>query len=66
MKEKLIEEIKNYKRTENRNRMGCSENWYSYIFAIKETFSIEEIEKMTTKEIENLIKLANNISDGLY
>ncbi len=65
-KEKLIEEIKNYKRGDERNRMGCLESWYDYVFAFQQTFSIEEIEQMSQKEIDNLIKLANNIQEGLY
>ena len=46
--------------------MGCSENWYNSYYAMKETFTREEIESMTDTEIENLIKLADNIAEGLY
>ena len=46
--------------------MGCDENWYNPYFAIKESFSLEEIEKMSEREIQNLVKLAGNISEGLY
>ena len=56
IKEKLIEDIKNYVETYYRNGMGCSENWYNYVYAIKQTFTIEEIEKMTTKEIREYIQ----------
>lgn len=65
-KEDLIKKIKNYKISGERNSMGCMEDWYNYVFAFKETFSIEEIENMSQKEIDNLIKLASNIQDGLY
>ena len=65
-KEELIKEIKEYKNNNGRNIMGCSENWYDYIFAIKQTFTLNEIEKMTQKEIDNLIKLASNIQEGLF
>jgi hypothetical protein len=46
--------------------MGCYENWYNAHYAIKETFSIDEIQNMSEKEIENLVKLADNISEALY
>ena len=65
-KERLIEYCNKPKVTEARNSMGCSENWYNPYFAIKETFSVEEISLMSEKEIDNLIALADNIADGLY
>ena len=46
--------------------MGCSENWYSPYYAMKETFTKEEIENMSDREINNLIKLAENIMEALY
>lgn len=46
--------------------MGCSENWYNAYFAISETFSMEEIEAMSENELNNLVKLADNIAEGLY
>lgn len=33
---------------------------------MKEVFTKEEIENMTDKEIDNLIKLAENIIEALY
>lgn len=65
-KEKLMEYINNPITTNARNRMGCSENWYNAYYAIKETFSIEEIQSMTDKEIENLVRLADEIGLALY
>ena len=46
-KEKLLEYIKKPVLTTARNSMGCDENWYNSYFAIKETFSIEEINFMS-------------------
>jgi len=46
--------------------MGCSENWYNSYYAIKHTFTIEELEAMSEQELNNLIKLADNIAEGLY
>ena len=65
-KEKLMVYINKPIVTDARNRMGCSENWYNAYYAIKETFSIDEIEHMTNKEIENLVKLADEIGLALY
>lgn len=65
-KEKLMEYINKPITTDARNRMGCSENWYNAYYAIKETFSIDEIIHMTDKEIENLVKLADEIGMALY
>lgn len=65
-KEELLKKIEDYEETKNLNRMGCSENWYNPVYAIKRTFTLDEIKKMSEKEINNLIKLANNISDGLW
>ena len=65
-KEKLMVYINKPIVTDARNRMGCSENWYNAYYAIKETFSIDEIERMTNKEVENLVKLADEIGMALY
>lgn len=66
-RDRLMAYIKNPPApTTNRNRMGCSENWYDSFFAIKETFSIEEVESMTSEEIYRLIRLADNIAEHLY
>ena len=65
-KEKLMEYINKPITTDARNRMGCSENWYNAYYAIKETFSIDEIIRMKDKEVENLVKLADEIGMALY
>ena len=65
-KEKLMEYINKPIVTDARNRMGCSENWYNPYYAIKETFSIDEIQSMSDKEIDNLVKLADEIGMALY
>ena len=65
-KEEIINGIKNVKLTNARNSIRCSENWYNSYYAIKMTFSMEEIENMSEKELNNLVKLGNAISDGLY
>jgi len=65
-KAKLMNYLDNPIITKERNSMGCSENWYNSFYAIKETFSREEIMAMSKEEIERLEKLATTISDGLY
>lgn len=68
-KEKLIEYINNYDKsseTTARNRMGCSENWYDSYYAMKNTFSTDEINAMNESEILNLLKLAEKIQEALF
>ena len=65
-KEDIINAIKNLWTTTARNSLGCSEICYNYYYAIKMTFTIEEIEALSEKELNNLIKLADNIAEGLY
>ena len=65
-KEKLLEYINNPVLTDARNSMGCSEYCYNPYYAMKETFTKEEIANMSDKEINNLIKLAENIMEALY
>lgn len=63
---KLLDFYSNPETTTAVNRMGCSENWYNPYYAISQTFSISEIEIMADEEIDNLVRLASNISDYLY
>lgn len=65
-KEKLMDYIKEPITTDARNRMGCSENWYNPYYAIKQTFSTEEMQNMTDKEVDNLVRLADEIGMNLY
>lgn len=60
-----IKEARNQKDA-GRNRMGCSENWYDPYYAISQTFNDEELDRMSEKELDNLIKLADSMSDALY
>ena len=65
-KEELLKKIDEYNPTTNKNIMGCSENWYSPFYAISKVFTREEIEEMSDKEINNLYKLADCLSDAFY
>lgn len=65
-KEEIINNIKNVGTTTARNSMGCSENWYNPYYAIKMTFPMEEIGNTSESELNNLVKLGDAISEGLY
>ena len=64
----ILESIKQslLNETEDRNRMGCSENWYNPFYCIGMTFSMDELEEMSDKELFDLLRLANNVTDALY
>lgn len=50
----------------NKNRMGCSESWYDFEYAMMRTFSEEEIKNISDTEFAHLERLASNIQEGLY
>jgi len=62
----VIQGIKSLKENKARNSMGCSENWYNFFYAMKETFTLEEISSMSDRECDLLDRLAQSIQDGLY
>lgn len=70
--EELIKEYKNPTYPWNKegrtplNSMGCNEYWYYPEYSICQTFSEEELLEMDEKEINDLIKLAMTIGEGLY
>ena len=65
-KTEILNEIMNVKEIEARNSMGCSESWYNPYFALNETFSMEQLSEMSEAELNNLVKLAETIGEGLY
>lgn len=66
MNKDLLKTILDTKGGPARNSMGCSESWYNFYFAVKQTFTKEEMEKMTDHEFALLERLHEKISDGLY
>lgn len=66
VKSQVIKYMKEPKTTNARNIMGCSENWYDPFYAISRTFSLEEVQAMSTLEVERLVKLGDAIGEGLY
>lgn len=65
-KEEIINNIVNCKHIEGHNIMGASENWYNPYYAIKQTFTEEEINNMSLDELNHLIKLADVLSEAFY
>lgn len=46
--------------------MGASENWYNPYYAIKQTFTENEIKNMSLDELNHLIKLADVLAETFY
>lgn len=64
--QELLKEIDNLKTTSARNSMGCSENWYNAYYAIAKTFSTKEIEEMTEREVDYLLRLGDALAEAFY
>lgn len=62
----LIKKIKQMNLTDSLNSIGKNDNWYINIYAIYNTFTEDEIKKMSRREIGLLIRLADKISEALY
>ena len=62
----IINEIINCKPTPGHNIMGASESWYNPYYAIQQTFTEDEIKKMSENELNNLITLANKLAEAFY
>jgi len=65
-KEEILYAISTVEETNAQNRMGCSENWYNVYYALKHTFTPNELEAMTEEELNHLVRLGDAISEGLY
>lgn len=64
--QELLKNIENLTVTTARNSMGCSENWYNSYYAISQTFTKEEIENMTEREVDYLIRLGDMLAEAFY
>lgn len=62
----LIKKFKQMNLTDSLNSRGKNDNWYINVYAIYNTFTEEEIKKMSRREISLLIRLADKISEALY
>ena len=65
-KEEIINNIVNCNHIEGHNIMGASENWYNPYYAIKQTFTENEIKNMSLDELNHLIKLADVLAETFY
>jgi len=67
-REELLLVIKESRKpkTDARNRMGCSENWYDSHYAIANTFTDGELDQMSESELNNLVKLADRMSEAFF
>jgi len=65
----ILESIKHaLKGTENKskNSMGVREDYYDPYYLVGKCFDLSELEKMSSSELQNIIKLANFASDTFY
>jgi len=65
-KVEIIEQVKNVKEIKGSNSMGVSESYYNPFYMLSKCFEYEELEKLTTEELNNLYKLADFASDIFY
>lgn len=65
-KEQILEECRNATPAPGKNRMGGSESWYDPFFCIQQTFTSGQLGAMTEQELNNLYRLAQNITSALY
>ena len=64
--EELLKEISEFKPIRGHNIMGASENWYCPVFAIKQTFTEDEIKSFSEETIDALIRLGEKLSEAFY
>ena len=71
-KNEILDKIKSFfdkeKDNKKRNSMGCFEKFYNTYYLIGKCFENDftELEKMNEKELNNLVKLADFVSDVFY
>ena len=64
----ILDKIKKtfFDKEAGNNSMGNSENLYNPYYLIKSCFELEELEAMSDKELESLLKLANYATEAFY
>lgn len=65
-RQEILDSIKNYTSVSAHNSMGCSEDWYSVFYAMKQVFTEEQLEAMNNRELNLLVRLGDAIAEGLY
>lgn len=66
MKSDILKWYHKEKPTNERNSMGCCESWYFPTYAISQTFTEEEVQAMSDREIELLEKFGESMADAFY
>ena len=54
------------KVAEGKNRMGCSESWYDLYYAISQTFTADEVDKMSDDTLDAVVKVVSRVQEALY
>lgn len=65
-KEQILERCRTAQSDPGRNRMGCSESWYDPFFCMQQIFTAGELGAMTEQELNNLHRLADEVTRALY
>jgi hypothetical protein len=65
-KEQLLEQCKSAKPIPGRNSMGCGESWYDPFFCLQQIFTEGELGAMTEQELNNLYRLADQLTQVFY
>ena len=65
-KTQILEAIKNASRVSGGNSMGVSESWYNAYYMVQNCFTEEQLNAMSTTELNNLLKLADFAGDVFY
>lgn len=66
VKEEIITNIKEVKPEKGRNSMGVPESFYNPFFLLKSFKTLDELEKLSEKELNLLLELAGFASDIFY
>ena len=66
MKADILKWYRKGRPTNEKNSMGCNESWYSPTYAISQTFTGEEVQAMSDREIELLEKLGESMAEAFY
>lgn len=55
-----------YSTTSERNRMGCSEDWYDCYYAVTQTLTPDEVKEMSDVDLDKLIRVVSTVQEYLY
>ena len=55
-----------YQSSRQRNRMGCSEDWYDCYYAITQTLHPHVVDNMTDEALDALVECVCKVQEALY